>query len=106
MDISCENEGCTAIVKLDALNNHLIDCEYSPKKLIQCQNGCGMTILKDDLLVKFNLENKIFIFNFKNHNCIQVLCTELDNVKNELEKYKNDLDFYKNEVRTLQVNFF
>ncbi|CAF1243620.1 unnamed protein product [Adineta steineri] len=46
LDISCENEGCTAIVKLDLLVNHLIDCEYSPKKLVQCENGCGMMILK------------------------------------------------------------
>ncbi len=55
LDISCENEGCTAIIKLDVLVNHLIDCEYSPKKLIQCDNGCGMTILKDDQPVKFYL---------------------------------------------------
>ena len=46
-----------------------------------------MTISKDEL---------------PTHNCIQVLCTELDHVKNELEKYKHDVNFYKTEVRTLQ----
>lgn len=40
------------MLKLEFLNNHLNDCEYSPKKLIQCENGCGMTISKDDLPVK------------------------------------------------------
>jgi hypothetical protein len=45
-----------------------------------------------------------FLFYIQSHNCIQVLCTELDIVKNELQKYKNDVDFYKTEVRTLQVN--
>jgi len=87
LDISCENEGCTARIKLDTLGNHLMDCEYSPKKLIQCENGCGMIISKDDL---------------SNHNCIQTLCTELANARNKLEKYKTEVDFYKNEVRTLQ----
>lgn len=52
LEISCENEGCTAIMKLDILNNHLIDCDYSPKKLIQCENGCGMLIIKDDISVR------------------------------------------------------
>ncbi|CAF1445972.1 unnamed protein product [Adineta steineri] len=90
LDISCENEGCMAIVKLDLLVNHLIDCEYSPKKLVQCENGCGMMILKSDN------NNNI------NHNCVHVLRSELDVVKNEVQKYKHDVDFYKNEVRTLQ----
>ncbi|CAF3502361.1 unnamed protein product [Rotaria sp. Silwood1] len=37
-----------------------------------------------------------------NHNCVQALNHELNNVKNELEKYRNDVDFYKNETFTLQ----
>jgi E3 ubiquitin-protein ligase NRDP1 len=44
-------------VKLDALGNHLAECEYNPKKVIQCENGCGMMISKDDLQVK-NLVDK------------------------------------------------
>ncbi len=87
LDISCENEGCSAIIKLDVLVNHQIDCEYSPKKYIQCENGCRMMISKDEL---------------STHNCIQILSTELDHMKTELEKYKHDVDFYKTEVRTLQ----
>ncbi|CAF5124474.1 unnamed protein product, partial [Rotaria sp. Silwood1] len=37
-----------------------------------------------------------------NHNCIQALKNELDNVKNELQKCRTDMDLYKGEVRTLQ----
>jgi hypothetical protein len=55
LEITCENEGCTAIVKLDVLVNHLADCAYSPNKFIQCENGCRMMILKDDLTVRFYL---------------------------------------------------
>lgn len=43
---------------------------------------------------------------FQKHNCVQVLCTELDTAKNELEKYRHEVEFYKQEVRTLQVRIF
>ncbi|CAF1224771.1 unnamed protein product [Adineta ricciae] len=87
LDITCENEGCSRKIKLDHLTNHLNQCEYSPKKLISCENGCGIMLLKDDHI---------------NHNCIQVLRNELNNAKYDLQKYKSDVEFYKNEVRTLQ----
>jgi hypothetical protein len=62
LDISCENEGCTAIIKLDLLENHLMDCEYSPKQLIPCENGCGMSIAQEDLPVRFSPKNKSEFF--------------------------------------------
>lgn len=51
LSIKCENEGCTEIVKLDTLPNHLAVCEFNPKKLIECENGCGIFVSKDDLRV-------------------------------------------------------
>ncbi|CAF2537232.1 unnamed protein product [Rotaria sp. Silwood2] len=90
LEIKCENEGCITIVKLDVLANHLTDCEYNKNILIQCENGCGLI---------FNLNIKK---TTKDHNCIQALNNELNNVKNELEKYRNDVDFYKTEISTLQ----
>ncbi|UJR07931.1 hypothetical protein I4U23_012214 [Adineta vaga] len=87
LDIACENEGCSTRIKLENLVNHLNECEYSPKKFISCEHGCGMMIFQDDQT---------------NHNCIHVLRNELDNMKCDLKKYKNDIEVYKNEVRTLQ----
>ncbi|CAF0719240.1 unnamed protein product [Adineta ricciae] len=87
LNITCENEGCTAIVKLDALANHLAECDFNPKKLVECENGCGMMISKD---------------NVASHNCIQALRNELVTVKSELQRYRTDMDLYKAEVRTLQ----
>lgn len=52
LNVTCENDGCTAIVKLDALAAHLVECEFNPKKLIECQNGCGMLISKESLTVR------------------------------------------------------
>lgn len=52
LDISCANDGCSVIVKLDLLSRHLIDCQFSPKKYFQCSNGCRMNICKDDLSVR------------------------------------------------------
>jgi hypothetical protein len=55
LNITCENEGCTAIVKLDALANHLAECDFNPKKLVECENGCGMMISKDNVTVRIDL---------------------------------------------------
>ena len=65
LDISCENEGCSAIIKLDLLVNHLHECQFSPKKFLQCENGCRMIIAKDDLPVRFILENFVCFFFLK-----------------------------------------
>lgn len=54
LDIICENEGCGIVVKLDHLANHLTDCQYSQKKIIQCENGCGIIMSRDDLQVRFH----------------------------------------------------
>lgn len=51
LNITCENEGCTTIVKLDALASHLTECDFNPKKLIECEKGCGMMISKENLTV-------------------------------------------------------
>ena len=62
LDISCENEGCSAIVKLDLLARHRIDCEHSPKTFFQCENGCRMNISQADLSVRM-FHSDFFIFS-------------------------------------------
>ena len=51
LSISCDNDGCPAVVKLDALSAHLAECGYNPKKLIACEKGCGMMFSKEELTV-------------------------------------------------------
>lgn len=53
LSIACDNAlyGCTQILKLDALNNHLEDCEHNPKKPLPCERGCGSIIPKDEFKV-------------------------------------------------------
>lgn len=53
LDITCENEGCNTLVKLEVLANHLTDCAYNKTKTIQCENGCGMMISNENLIVRF-----------------------------------------------------
>ncbi len=62
LNITCENEGCTAIVKLDALANHLAECDFNPKKLVECENGCGLMISKDNVTVRIDFILKIQLF--------------------------------------------
>ncbi|BFZ22120.1 hypothetical protein BsWGS_25159 [Bradybaena similaris] len=60
LTISCDNKlyGCLAMVKLDSLPSHLQDCEFNPKKPVQCDKGCGLVVPKDEI---------------KDHNCVREL---------------------------------
>ena len=51
LSITCDNSiyGCTSILKLDALTNHLTECEHNPKKPVPCGQGCGLIIPMDEL---------------------------------------------------------
>lgn len=53
LSISCDNAiyGCTHILKLDTLTNHLEECEHNPKKPLPCERGCGSVIPKDEFKV-------------------------------------------------------
>lgn len=62
LNISCENEGCTTIVKLDALANHLTECDFNPKKLIECGKGCGILISKENITVNPPIDCPLQIF--------------------------------------------
>ena len=61
LNIQCDNAsfGCTAVVKLDMLSSHSRDCEFNPKKPIQCEQGCGLVVPKDELKVIY-CKMKIF----------------------------------------------
>lgn len=53
LHITCDNSGygCTVVVKLDMLPNHLNECEFNPKKPVHCELGCGLVVPKDELKV-------------------------------------------------------
>lgn len=66
LSISCDNAiyGCTQILKLDSLNNHLDECEHNPKKPLPCERGCGSIIPKDEFKVRPISNQSFFIFNW------------------------------------------
>ena len=41
LEIECENaeHGCQLRVKLDCLEQHVLECEFSPKKAVACEHG-------------------------------------------------------------------
>lgn len=105
LSISCDNAvyGCTQILKLDVLANHLEDCEHNPKKPFPCERGCGSVIPKDE---------------FKDHNCIRELRTvihsqqqKLTDMKNEISdqnllinELKREFQLFKELVRAMRVS--
>ena len=51
LEVTCDNShfGCEVVVKLDHLSHHLRECEHNPKRLVSCQQGCGLTVPKDEM---------------------------------------------------------
>lgn len=78
LNITCDNSvyGCTQVLKLDALGNHLEECEHNPKKPLPCERGCGSIIPKDE---------------FKDHNCIRELRAVIHSQQQKLVDMKNEL---------------
>lgn len=86
LSIACDNEmyGCTLVLKLDALANHLDECEHNPKRPLPCEKGCGFVIPKDE---------------YKEHNCVRELRTLIHTQQQKLSEVKNKIS-----DQTLTIN--
>lgn len=94
LTINCDNfsHGCTRQLKLDALPEHLEQCEHNPKRPLPCESGCGLVIPKDEL---------------RDHNCIRelrALVQQQQQKINEFNQSLNEQKFIVNEQkRELQL---
>ncbi|KAM8968387.1 E3 ubiquitin-protein ligase NRDP1-like [Sarcophilus harrisii] len=102
LQITCDNAvaGCNAILRLDNLMAHLLNCEHSPKCPVACKHGCGLEMSNGEL---------------PNHNCIEHLhsmvqqqethITELEKTsaeqKFQLEEQQRDIQLLKAYVHAL-----
>lgn len=105
LTIRCDNMpfGCPAMVKLDSLPAHLQECEFNPKKPVQCEEGCGLVVPKDEL---------------KDHNCVKELRsmmsqmqtrftdmqTESMELKIQLTEQKREIQMLKELLRSMRVS--
>ena len=48
------------MIKLDLLPHHLKECEHNPKKKVSCEQGCGLTVPKDEMKVTIDLFCEFF----------------------------------------------
>uniref|UniRef100_A0A8C5GU14 E3 ubiquitin-protein ligase NRDP1 n=1 Tax=Gouania willdenowi TaxID=441366 RepID=A0A8C5GU14_GOUWI len=97
LQISCDNAGfgCAATLRLDQLQSHLKYCEHNPKRPVNCEDGCGLEMPKDEL---------------PNHNCVKHLrsVVQLQQSKiSELEKtaaeHKHQLGEQKRDIQLLKA---
>lgn len=95
--MTCTNQtlGCPAIVTLEKLSAHLLECNFDPKRLVTCQSGCGFSIPFEELV---------------NHNCVQRLKIELESMviiqkgnEEKFSKLESELDLLKANQRVIQV---
>lgn len=102
--IACDNAsyGCTSVIRLDMLQSHLQECEHNPKKPVMCEQGCGLTIPKDEL---------------KDHNCVKELrClvqlqqgkltdlqTDVAEIRLQNNELKREMQLLKEYMRAMRV---
>ncbi|RWS11613.1 E3 ubiquitin protein ligase NRDP1-like protein [Dinothrombium tinctorium] len=89
LNIECDNAvfGCTAVVKLDCLANHCMECAFNPKKPVTCELGCGLIIPKDEL---------------KDHNCVRDLRSLVEQQQEQINKLQQQYNDLKLEVNMLK----
>ncbi|KAK2726706.1 hypothetical protein QYM36_007519 [Artemia franciscana] len=75
--LTCNNQihGCPAIVALEELETHLLECSFDPKRLVSCSSGCGITICFGERA---------------NHNCARSLRLEMKETLERVEKANED----------------
>ncbi|CAG0889552.1 unnamed protein product [Cyprideis torosa] len=89
VEIECDNKahGCPEKIKLEALNQHLEQCQYNPKFPVECPNECGLKVPKDEI---------------QQHNCIRELRTVLQTQQNKLKEAVSELQEQKTLVSELR----
>lgn len=90
LQISCDNAsfGCTVVVKLDRLSIHQEECEHNPKRLVPCEQGCGLVIPKDEL---------------KEHNCVKELRTMVQSQQQKMNELQIQLNEQRRELSLLKA---
>ncbi|KAK2723287.1 E3 ubiquitin-protein ligase NRDP1-like isoform X2 [Artemia franciscana] len=90
LTLTCSNQthGCPAILTLERLEAHLLQCNFDPKRLITCQSGCGLTMPYEESVnhnclesLKIEMESKLAIVQKENEVKISKLQSELDLLK-------------------------
>ncbi|EEB17619.1 RING finger protein, putative [Pediculus humanus corporis] len=105
LNINCDNAlyGCSSVLKLNDLANHVEECEFNPKRPIPCDLGCGLVIPKDEI---------------KDHNCVKELRAliqkyqeklsdfqqQLSEQRFQLEQQKQELSLLKEFMRAMRVS--
>lgn len=92
LSITCDNQlyGCPAVLKLDALQSHLDECEFNPKRPLPCENGCGFIIPKDE---------------YKDHNCVRELRTLCHSQQQKLAELKTEINDQNLTINELKREF-
>lgn len=86
LNIKCDYQGCSALVKLDALEDHCKNCEFNPKKPVECAD-CGLTIAKDGL---------------ETHSCIRDLRVTVYDQETRIRELENSLRTLRTEIFVLK----
>lgn len=90
LTICCENKkfGCTLVIRLDQLPPHLLQCEFNPKRLVPCSEGCNMVIPLDE---------------FNTHNCIRELCLKLETQNVKVRELQQQIDWQHLQLQNQKV---
>lgn len=89
LEIRCDfvSNGCQLELRLEALREHIMVCDFNPDKRVDCEKGCGIVVKKVEL---------------PNHSCIKALRRALDNSNEEQQRLDRIITRFRSEVSSLK----
>lgn len=102
--ISCDNIsfGCEAIIRLDSLNSHLTQCQYNPKRPVQCERGCGLVVAFDELTHHNCVRELNAIIQNQNLKIVEIQ-SQIDDQRQQLNEQRREIQSLKDMMRTVRV---
>lgn len=103
LTLTCQfkQQGCEVIVGLDALFSHQEECDFNPKKLVECAEGCGAIIPKDEIVAHSCVRELASIVKMQTAQ-IEQLVQNNNEYKAKIESLENDVTILKEFIRSLK----
>jgi hypothetical protein len=98
--ITCNfaKNGCHSIVKVDQIYEHIKSCEFNPKNMIRCANGCETLLISSQLSQHICPKNYSLAVMEGQQKQIALLESRLKLMEREYFKMRKELNFLKNMI--------
>lgn len=99
--IKCENEvfGCQTVTHLEGLQLHLNQCEYNPRRPVECDRGCGSVVPLDEL-TQHNCIKELREKIMSQSSVMKTLSDQVSILQQELSDQRREVTILKELIRS------